>query len=122
MWLGISHQTTSWNGTYWDIAIKSNRSGVYPPIDVIHDWQHFFEFVQITISPLADSGTILASELMRPLDTHFHMLQSFVSAGIGLLSFLMLTWLSLRVAQMMAIRRGALRPSRFPIYYLGDGS
>jgi hypothetical protein len=112
LWLEISHQTTMWDQLISDISFNSAVTGIQTPTNVIHDWQRLFEFVQITISPLADSGMVLTSELMRPLDTHFHMLQTFVSAGFGLLLFLMLTWLSLCVAQIMAIRRGALRPVR----------
>jgi hypothetical protein len=66
--------------------------------------------IQIVLSPLADNGTILLTDLMRTTETWSRAAQSLVKGGISLALFGCLIWLSLRVAEMFAVRQRALGP------------
>lgn len=106
-WIGIVRYTETLEQLQMNLFYTNPASGIFANVGVIRDWQHLFEFIQMTFSPLADSGTLLVTDLMRPVSAHFHSLQTFVSAGIGLLMFVLLIGISLYVAQKLAIRRGA---------------
>jgi hypothetical protein len=106
-WIGIVRYTETLEQLEMNLLYTNPVSGIFTNVGTIRDWQHLFEFTQITFSPLADSGTLLVTDLMRPISAHFHSLQTFVSAALGLLLFLLFIGISLYVGQKLAIRRGA---------------
>lgn len=70
------------------------------------------EYSKFVITPLADSGTLITADLMRPFPVIglFHILRDFYLSAISLLLFLAITWFCLRYAQILAVRQHALRP------------
>ena len=65
---------------------------------------------QIVLSPLADSGTLFITDLLRPTTYIGHLVQRYVLGGIALAAFGCLIWLNLRLAELFAVRQHALRP------------
>jgi hypothetical protein len=65
---------------------------------------------QIVLSPLADSGTLLVTDLIRPTNHIDNLVQRLMTGAIALSVFGGLIWLSLRAAELLAVRQRALRP------------
>jgi hypothetical protein len=76
----------------------------------VHDWRQLLETTQLSLSTVADGGTLLAANMMRPQATNFHLVYHVTVAAFGLGTYIFLLWATLRLAQFAAIRRGASRP------------
>ncbi len=114
-----SHLTPAENEIYQNIWNLSNPSGeyentsypIYVDYAVRQEWIDILQTVQLGVSPLADGGVLLAADMMRPYDTHLHLLYRITSAMFALGLYVILLWLCLRTAVACAIHRQASRPT-----------
>ena len=77
-----------------------------------YDFALTLENSKFVITPLADSGTLITADLMRPVPVIglFHILRDLYLSTISLIIFFVFTWFCLRSAQILAVRQHALRP------------
>jgi hypothetical protein len=68
------------------------------------------ETFQVAASTYLDSGALLAANVMRPIGSWQFVLRNLVAALFGIICYILLIKVILRLAQFAAIRRGASRP------------
>jgi hypothetical protein len=70
------------------------------------------EALQTTVSTLADDSIALTANIMRPIGSFLFVVRNLASAAVGLVGYLVLIWITLKMAQLIAAWAG-LSPSKF---------